>query len=593
MHLWQAIKMASKSLWTNKLRSFLTMLGIIIGVMTVALLTSVASGVQTAVVSQIRTQSTLSIIMGMSDKMTYGSVTNVLKNNQHEKEAEDYYDFSLVHSTNRVVSQDLTGVSQSNFHDEYNSYLDFNKIVPTDEQWSAMSDAEKNLVQLFLAQSKKTKPTSASIYAVDKNFTDVYEVEFSGEFPKNGDELLVDSTFIETYLPENISNENVIGSKISIGVDYFTKITIKFNKVLTVDERTNVVKYIQGSYEVENGDEKVNVGLGLVAHNETVGSGDYSYDEETNTLSFNVDFFTTATNEEMTKKLDGSYTPASVYDPYVLPFFKDWIADDGVSVDDVYDLSNQKVYTITGIISDENVSFMSNMSSGSQGERLTVFDIMTSAMKGTCYTILDDSEDSSNLSSLGFDQGTSKNQVRISYAYLRFKTEDVMDDRINDLNVSFISSGIMFMSDFMVVSMNAVASIVDSVMNTLTIMLTVISIVSLIIGGIGIMNIMLVAVTERTREIGIRKAIGAKRGSILTQFLVEALMLSLLGGAIGLGISAIGCAIIGHFMGISITMPLWVIGMSVGFCTAIGLLFGMFPAIKASHMQPIDALRRE
>lgn len=124
-------------------------------------------------------------------------------------------------------------------------------------------------------------------------------------------------------------------------------------------------------------------------------------------------------------------------------------------------------------------------------------------------------------------------------------------------------------------------------------MLTVISIISLLVGGIGIMNIMLVAVTERTREIGIRKAIGAKRSSILVQFLVEALFLSLLGGAIGLVLSAIGSLIISSVMGVTIMMPFWVIAMSLGFCTAIGLIFGMFPAVKASRMQPIDALRRE
>ena len=107
------------------------------------------------------------------------------------------------------------------------------------------------------------------------------------------------------------------------------------------------------------------------------------------------------------------------------------------------------------------------------------------------------------------------------------------------------------------------------------------------------MNIMLVAVTERTREIGIRKAIGAKKSSILVQFLIEALMLSIVGGAIGLVISAIASAIIGSVMGVSMAMPFWVIAMSIGFCTAIGLIFGMFPAVKASNMQPIDALRRE
>ena len=92
MHIWQAIKMACKSLWTNKLRSFLTMLGLIIGVMTVALLTSVASGVQTAVISSIRSQSTLSIIMATSDKATYSKLESTLKRNQPEKDAEDYYD---------------------------------------------------------------------------------------------------------------------------------------------------------------------------------------------------------------------------------------------------------------------------------------------------------------------------------------------------------------------------------------------------------------------------------------------------------------------------------------------------------------------
>ena len=79
----------------------------------------------------------------------------------------------------------------------------------------------------------------------------------------------------------------------------------------------------------------------------------------------------------------------------------------------------------------------------------------------------------------------------------------------------------------------------------------------------------------------------------MIKFFVEELMLSVIGGLIGLGISALGCIIIGNAMGITIAMPLWVIGMSIGFCSLIGLIFGMFPAIKAARMQPIDALRRD
>ena len=263
-----------------------------------------------------------------------------------------------------------------------------------------------------------------------------------------------------------------------------------------------------------------------------------------------------------------------------------------VSIADIYDKSNAKDFVITGVL-DEDASMFTGMSMSSSdseegGLASSMLSLMVSNQKGTCYMLLNER----NLPSIGVEE-TDVKDVVISFAYLRYKTEDVMSDSTTAISLALMQAQFGYMTDFMVVSMSSVASIVDSVMNTLTIMLTVISIVSLIIGGIGIMNIMLVAVTERTREIGIRKAIGAKKSSILTQFLVEALMLSLVGGAIGLGISAIGCAIIGHFMGVAIGMPIWVIGMSVGFCTAIGLIFGMFPAIKASRMQPIDALRRE
>jgi len=120
--------------------------------------------------------------------------------------------------------------------------------------------------------------------------------------------------------------------------------------------------------------------------------------------------------------------------------------------------------------------------------------------------------------------------------------------------------------------------------------------ISLLVGGIGIMNIMLVSVSERTREIGLRKAVGAKPGIILLQFLVEAVTLCLIGGAVGLAIGQAGVLAMKFIPKSPIadaTTPLWAVILSVGFSAATGVLFGMFPAIKAARLNPIDALRHE
>jgi putative ABC transport system permease protein len=119
--------------------------------------------------------------------------------------------------------------------------------------------------------------------------------------------------------------------------------------------------------------------------------------------------------------------------------------------------------------------------------------------------------------------------------------------------------------------------------------------ISLLVGGIGIMNIMLVSVTERTREIGICKAIGAKRHHILLQFLLEALVLCLIGGIVGLGIgygiAAVATALIPGFP--NAYTPLWAIGLALGFSGAIGVIFGILPAAKAANLDPISSLRYE
>ena len=116
---------------------------------------------------------------------------------------------------------------------------------------------------------------------------------------------------------------------------------------------------------------------------------------------------------------------------------------------------------------------------------------------------------------------------------------------------------------------------------------------SLMLGGIGIMNIMLVSVSERTREIGIRKAIGAARGNILMQFLIEALVVSLMGGLLGLALSVGLVKILGPLLDMTLTVPINVAWMAIGFSVLIGVVFGLYPANKASKLKPIEALHYE
>lgn len=146
---------------------------------------------------------------------------------------------------------------------------------------------------------------------------------------------------------------------------------------------------------------------------------------------------------------------------------------------------------------------------------------------------------------------------------------------------------------YRVTSMEAMLETLNSVTETLMLVLGGIAAISLVVGGIGIMNIMIVSVTERTREIGIRKAIGARKGNILIQFLIESTIITGIAGLIGIGIACGIITIIGK-LGIvpAVYSPDW---MMIGFCSslAIGVIFGVFPAYKASSLDPIVALRSE
>ena len=134
----------------------------------------------------------------------------------------------------------------------------------------------------------------------------------------------------------------------------------------------------------------------------------------------------------------------------------------------------------------------------------------------------------------------------------------------------------------------------NETMNTISMVLGGIAAISLLVGGIGIMNIMLVSVTERTREIGIRRAIGAQRASIVTQFLIEAGMLCGMGGVVGIAVGTVGSVVVSRLMyQMTVYPPVWVGLAAFALSVALGVLFGSYPAIKASKLQPVEALRAE
>lgn len=147
--------------------------------------------------------------------------------------------------------------------------------------------------------------------------------------------------------------------------------------------------------------------------------------------------------------------------------------------------------------------------------------------------------------------------------------------------------------DFIIRSPTDLANVQAQAGRIMTLLLASIASVSLLVGGIGIMNIMLVSVTERTREIGIRKAVGATRRDVLSQFLVEAVVLSLTGGLVGVGVGIVGSQVISRLAGWATLISPWSLVMAVSFAAAVGIFFGIYPAQRAAAMDPIVALRYE
>jgi putative ABC transport system permease protein len=196
-----------------------------------------------------------------------------------------------------------------------------------------------------------------------------------------------------------------------------------------------------------------------------------------------------------------------------------------------------------------------------------------------------------------FQRRTTSGDYVVSMIYAQARSESRMDAAMQEVaqilrdRHNIIYSG---EDDFTVINQKDILSIFGQITGILTLFLGAIAAISLLVGGIGIMNIMLVSVTERTREIGLRKAVGAKRRDVLWQFLIEAMVLSLAGGLTGILIGALGSQLIGRLStDIQPVTTLTTVLLATGFSAGVGLFFGIYPASRAASLNPIDALRYE
>jgi len=184
----------------------------------------------------------------------------------------------------------------------------------------------------------------------------------------------------------------------------------------------------------------------------------------------------------------------------------------------------------------------------------------------------------------------------VSSIYVEAVSEDVINQARDEIGCFLLARHKIkdpTQADFSIMSQEDILGTVNQITGTFTALLSGIAAISLVVGGIGIMNIMLVTVTERTREIGLRKALGAKKKVITVQFLLETIMITLAGGIIGVVLGMGASYILSQSMGLLFTLSLPSILLAFGVSTAIGILFGWYPAQKAANLQPIEALRYE
>jgi putative ABC transport system permease protein len=220
------------------------------------------------------------------------------------------------------------------------------------------------------------------------------------------------------------------------------------------------------------------------------------------------------------------------------------------------------------------------------GQRFTIVGVLTA--KGDLF-----GQDQDNLVMIPLTSAQRLvGNTRLSMIYASLASGDLATITIQQVK-DFFTRTFGRADQVRVQSQDQLLGTIRDATRVLSLMLGAIAGISLLVGGIGIMNIMLVSVTERTREIGLRKAVGARRGDILAQFLLEATMISLFGGIVGIGIGSLAASAIARFGGWDQAVSSNAVLVSFAFAAAVGVLFGIYPAIKASRLDPIQALRYE
>lgn len=567
MKIAQAIKMAFKSLGSNKLRSFLTMLGVIIGVTCVALLTTVASGAKTTIVNSLKKESSLVSLMMAP--------------------------FSGETLSNARLDQVANTIGTDAGEFDYAPYVYGSAVVQIDGQPKTVEPS---------GPFKKLATIDTTVIASTANLSLVRNFEITGRFFDDGesDACVVDTDFVKAFFGAKVKAKDVLGKTVQLGrTDIQTKIQIMLGSANA--EIIEQIYVVASSALKQLGFPEsafVNISESDTSHSWFNNwSGLFVKDTPNGmVMEFLLEQNLILLSSQIDEVLTGALTN----------FDASFATEDAVVVLDT-PIGLGKEFVVVGVIKSQSSFFSSNLNTD-YIKNETYLEILKRMDEGEVFVLFDEanielfSVPSPSVLTLGDFDSQFLSEVVFSFpplssvglagAHFKFADEFKVEIGASGIMTSLFENGFS-VSSFFVISMNTVANIVSDVMNILTIMLSVIAGISLVVGGIGIMNIMLVSVSERTREIGIRKAIGAKKSFILSQFLVEALVVTLIGGVIGVFLSFIGTLIIGSLMGISLIMPLWVIALSLGFCLVIGIVFGMYPAIKAANMKPIDALRRE